>query len=231
MEKIRFVCATRHSGEEFFAKAALGKSLQHYRRFPKHPIDLRLFPKNSVGLPSVYNIAIEESKSDPAILVFIHDDVLLCDFYWVNHLLDGLKEFQIVGLAGNRRRAPRQCSWMYLDEHWLRDADENLSGVIGHGENFPNLRQLSVYGPPGQEVKILDGVMMAVRSAVLLEKDLRFDPLFDFHFYDLDFCRQAEIRQLRMGTWAISVIHESIGRLGPMAWRAGYLKYLEKYGE
>jgi hypothetical protein len=42
--------------------------------------------------------------------------------------------------------------------------------------------------------------MLAARSNTLAEKGLRFDPLFDFHFYDLDFCRQAELRKLRMGT-------------------------------
>ena len=231
MEKFRFVCATRYSSEEFFAKAALGRSLQHYKRYPKHPIELRLFQRNSSGLPSVYNVAIEESRTDPAVLVFIHDDVQMCDFHWARHLSEALEAFDIVGLAGNRQRAPRQCSWMYLDEHWTRDADENLSGVIGHGDSFSNLRELSVYGPPGQEVKMLDGVMMAVRSSLLIEKQLRFDPMFDFHFYDLDFCRQAEARQIRMGTWPISVIHESIGRLGPEAWRTAYRKYLDKYGE
>jgi len=30
-----------------------------------------------------------------------------------------------------------------------------------------------------------------------------FDPRFQFHFYDLDFCRQAEQRGLKMGTWAL----------------------------
>ena len=41
--------------------------------------------------------------------------------------------------------------------------------------------------PPGQEVKLLDGVMLAARSNTLAEKGLRFNPLFDLHFYDLDF--------------------------------------------
>jgi GT2 family glycosyltransferase len=88
-----------------------------------------------------------------------------------------------------------------------------------------------VYGEPRQEVKLLDGVMMAVRSRTLLESDLKFDTRFDFDFYDLDFCRQAEQRGLRMGTWAISIVHESAGKLGSNAWREAYRLYLEKYGE
>ena len=231
-EKIRLVCATRLSVDQFFATAPLGRSLPFYQTFPpRQRIELRLFKENTQGLPSVYNIAIEEAKADPAILVFIHDDVYLTDYYWAEHLHDGLKSFDIVGLAGNRRRVPGQASWMYTNSQFKRDQDENLSGVLGHGESFPNLKELSVYGPPCQPVKLLDGVMLAVRSQVLIETDLRFDPRFTFHFYDLDFCREAEQRGIRMGTWAISVIHASAGKLGGEAWRAAYQEYLRKYGE
>jgi tetratricopeptide (TPR) repeat protein len=231
-EKIRFVSATRLSNQEFFATSPLGRSLPTYRTFPKRQvIELRLFANNGEGLSSIYNTAIEEAKTDPAILIFIHDDVYLSDYYWAEHLQDALEHFDLVGLAGNRRRVPRQASWMYLDEQFTRDNYDNLSGVLGHGDPFPNLRQLSVYGEPGQEVKLLDGVMMAIRSRALIERDLRFDPQFKFHFYDMDFCRQAELKKLRMGTWAISVVHASAGALGVEPWRAAYRDYLTKYGE
>jgi GT2 family glycosyltransferase len=231
-EKIRFVCATRGSHDEFFASSPLGRSLPFYRTFPpRQRIELRLFKNNVEGLPSIYNVAIEEARADPAILVFIHDDVYLSDYYWAEHLLEGLRVFDIVGLAGNRRRAPRQASWMYLNDQFLRDTDENLSGVLGHGEGFPNLKELSVYGLPCQQVRLLDGVMLAVRSRTLTDTGLRFDPRFTFHFYDLDFCRQAEVLGIRMGTWAISVIHASAGKLGGEAWREAYQRYLAKYEE
>jgi tetratricopeptide (TPR) repeat protein len=230
--KIRFVSATRLSNEQFFATAALGRSLPIYRTFPKRQhIELRLFANNKEGLPSIYNIAIEEARSDPAILVFIHDDVFLSDYYWAEHLTEALSHFDLVGLAGNRRRVPRQASWMYLDDHFTRDNYDNLSGVLGHGNPFPDLRQLSVYGEPGQEVKLLDGVMLAIRSDTLIAKDLRFDPRFKFDFYDMDFCRQAEMKNIRMGTWAISLVHASAGALGVDSWRAAYRDYLDKYDE
>jgi Glycosyltransferase like family len=230
--KIRLVTATRLSNAQFFSQAALGRSLPVYRTFPRRQhIELRLFANNEEGLPVIYNVAIEESRSDPAILIFIHDDVFLSDFYWAQHLREALSCFDLVGLAGNRRRVPRQASWMYLDDQFTRDNSENLSGVLGHGDPFPNLRELSVYGEPGQEVKLLDGVMMAVRSETLIDKDLRFDTRFKFHFYDMDFCRQAEVKNVRMGTWAISLVHASPGTLGVESWRAGYRDYLAKYGE
>ena len=120
---------------------------------------------------------------------------------------------------------------MFVDDHFTKDDFANLSGIIGHGRPFPDLLELSVYGKPGQEVKLLDGVLLAARSDVLIESQLRFDTQFMFHFYDMDFCRQAELRQLRMGTCAVSVVHASAGRLGPEPWRSAYAMYLAKYGE
>jgi GT2 family glycosyltransferase len=231
-EIFRFVCATRYSQEEFLARSALGRSLPLYRTFPPgQRIELRLFKENAEGLSGVYNIAIEEARDNPAILVFVHDDVHLSDYYWADHLLAGLSAFSIVGIAGNRRRAPKQASWMYLDDRFSRDKDDNLSGVIGHGEGFPNLKELSIYGEPCQECKLLDGVLLAVRSKTLLERGLRFDKRFKFDFYDLDFCRQAEQRGISMGTWALSIIHGSAGKLGSTRWRSAYREYLEKYEE
>jgi GT2 family glycosyltransferase len=119
---------------------------------------------------------------------------------------------------------------MYIDERFTSDSYENFSGVVGHGEGLPQLRQLSIYGPPGLPVKLLDGLFLAVRSSMLSKHELRFDPQFDFHFYDMDFCRQAEMRGLRMGTCPISVVHRSAGQLGTPAWSAGYARYLRKYG-
>jgi Glycosyltransferase like family len=230
--KIRLVCATRLAADAKNSSAALGRSLQFYRTFPRgQPIELRLFPNNEAALPTVYNAAIEESVDNPAILVFLHDDVYLNDFYWSQHLIEGLARFHVVGLAGNRRRVAGQASWMFLDDSFTRDDDANLSGVLGHGQGFPDLIELSFYGAPGQEVKLLDGVFLAVRSNDLVRSSVRFDPAFKFHFYDLDFCRQAESAGLKMGTWTISAIHASPGRLGVDAWRQAYVNYLVKYGE
>jgi hypothetical protein len=58
---------------------------------------------------------------------------------------------------------------------------------------------------------------------------VRFDERFTFHFYDMDFCREVERKGLRMGTWPISVVHESGGAFGSQGWQDGYAKYLAKY--
>jgi len=224
LDKVRLVCATRHNSEEFAAKAALGRSLA-LNRWPR--VDLRLFPSNSAGLPFVYNTAVRESLDDPAALIFIHDDVHLLDFYWPERILDGLNRFDIIGLAGNKRRVPGQPSWIFTDDKFTRDVPENLCGVIAHGKSWP--APISYYGAPSCEVKLMDGVMLAANSQVLVDNCLLFDEQFDFHFYDLDFCRQAECYGLRMGVWPVQVMHESEGALGTPRWRAGYRKYLAKW--
>lgn len=229
---IRLVCATRLSSDDFFKTTPLGRSLRHYRTFPQHQrIELRLFSDNREGLPGLYNRAIGEAARDPAVLVFLHDDVHLSDFYWASRVHEGLRAFDVIGLAGNKRRLPAQPSWFHANAAMARDDFANLSGVLGHGTGFPELTELSVYGLPGQEVKLLDGVLIAVHGDVLQRSGVRFDPRFRFNFYDMDFCRQAELAGLRMGTWGISIIHESAGAFGSSDWLHEYGTYLAKYGE
>src|SRR5271170_4113842 len=109
--KFRIVCATRASRESFSAHTALGRSLKLY---PFPFVELRLFADNAVGLSGLYNASLREAAADPAILVFVHDDVHLLDFFWPDHLLEGLRAFDVVGVAGNRRRVPCQPSWRFL---------------------------------------------------------------------------------------------------------------------
>jgi hypothetical protein len=225
--KFRVVTATRESQQGFFSNTALGRSLA--LTVPIHPnVEVRLFANNTAGLPAVYNIALRESASDPAILVFVHDDVYFCDFFWPNHILWGLATFDIIGVAGNRRRLPKQSAWNTVDDNRTWDDREQLSGVLAHGPTYPP-DKLWIFGPPCQEVKLLDGVILAARSETLLAKNVGFDERFDFHFYDMDFCRQAESQKLRMGTWIVSLIHMSLGNSGSPSWKQAYATYLDKW--
>lgn len=225
--KVKIVVATRMAKEAFLANSALGRSLAPLRSLL--PFELCLFAENTQGLPLIYNSVISATKDDPAILIFLHDDVYICDFLWLRSVAQGLRQFDFLGLAGNKRRLPRQPSWAFIDENLTWDEGQNLSGIVGHGSGIPDYT-ISAFGEPGQTVKLLDGVLLACNSHTLHSHDIRFDELFDFHFYDLDICRQFESKQLKMGTWPISVIHESGGAFGTPAWQDSYKKYLEKWG-
>jgi hypothetical protein len=225
--RIRVICATRADREGFFSSTALGKSLTLHR---PPAVEVRLFPRNEQGLPAVYNTAIAESARESAALLFIHDDVHLCDFHWAEGLREALSSFDVIGLAGNRRRLPRQPGWGITDEKFTKEKRANLSGTVAHGTGFPPT-SIDEFGPSRQKVVLLDGLFIAVRSDALQAKSLRFDERFDFHFYDLDFCRQAERLGLTMGTWPISVVHESPGGFTSDGWRQGYDRYVEKWGD
>ncbi len=224
---IRIVCATRLSADAFYRESALGKSLTTNFSLPF--IKVALFAENTAGLPLVYNRAIRDAASDPAVLVFIHDDVHLVDYYWPDRLYGALTEFDIVGVCGNQVRHPRQPSWCFKDEWFAWDSFENMSGFMAYGDALPN--RVTRFGRVGAQCKLLDGVFLAVESPRLIERGLSFDEAFDFHFYDMDFCRQAEQKGVRMGTAAICMVHESIGKMRTPAWNAAFQQYLAKWKE
>ena len=223
MRPFKIISATR-ADQASFAATPLGRTLGAY---PGYPLDVQVFARNSRGLPACYNEAIGEAAPEQ-ILVFVHDDVHFADFFWMDHLAIGLKQFDIVGVAGNRRRVPRQPSWAFLDQNLTFDTG-NLSGLVGHGKGFPC--PVSVYGPAWQRCVLLDGVFLAARAGTLQTRQLLFDERFQFHFYDLDFCREAERKGLTMGTAAISLVHESVGGFDSPQWRSSYETYLAKWGE
>ena len=227
--KIFVVTASRCNVDDFYGKSALGRSLiEAYQENSLLKILVAL--ENRAGLPFVYNSAIREAEADDdSIFLFVHDDIHLIDFFWAEKIAQALDQFDVVGVIGNRRRAPGQTSWAFVDANGTWDDAENLSGTIGHGEAFPCL--INRFGPAPQECKLLDGLLMAVRRRTLVEHDLSFDERFSFHFYDLDFCRQGEAKGLRMGTAAINVVHQSYGNFSNAAWLNGYAKYLGKWGD
>ncbi len=225
--KIKLVVATRVSESEFYTEKATGRSVNFNK--PSF-LEIRTFCNNSQGLPAVYNQAIRECVRDPATLVFAHDDLHFLDYFWFNRIKSGLTKFDVIGLAGNKRRLPMQPSWLFVDENFTPDRLENLSGLVGHGRAFPPSK-LSIYGAPRQKVKMLDGLLIAAESETLLKNNLHFDERFDFNFYDLDFCRAAELKGLSCGTWDLSVIHESHGKFGSNNWRENYRRYIEKWGD
>jgi hypothetical protein len=225
MIPVTVVSATRYSEQNFFTKAALGRSLS--QTYAQLPVTRRIYFDNQRPLAACYNDAVGQAAHPDEILMFVHDDVHILDFFWVEKLMAGLQRFGSVGLAGNKRRVPRQPNWAFIDEKFTWDDRSNLSGIVGHGAQFPC--QLSVFGPVWQECKLLDGVLLATKRKAFGKNKLRFDEAFDFHFYDLDFCRQAEASRLTMGTIPLGIMHEGTGRCGSPPWQANYERYLKKW--
>lgn len=222
---IEIISATSLSEGEFWERSALGLSLRRLAH------DSRLVPHitcdNRRGLPEVFNARIGAADGHDN-LVFMHDDVWIDDYYVVDRVIDGLLAFDVIGVAGNRRRVKGQPSWAFLDDKLTWDAKENLSGSIGVGAH--PFSAISATGPVSAEFELLDGVFLAASKASLQAAGVRFDTRFDFHFYDLDFCRSVRKCGMRLGTWPICLTHQSVGMLSGGSWNGNYRQYLEKWG-
>jgi len=225
-DRLDIVSATRLSAIQFHNHSALGLSLR--RLAEDERIKQSVTFENGLGLAEIYN---REIRATPEIdnVVFVHDDVWIEDSFIVDRVAEGLSQFDIIGVAGNRRRSPRQPGWMVLDDQWTRDELQFLSGHVAHGV-YP-FGDLTIFGPVPAPCELLDGVLLAAKKSTLIRSDVFFDPRFSFHFYDMDFCRTARQRGLRLATWSIGVTHQSKGNPDTQEWREGYRKYLDKWTE
>lgn len=173
----------------------------------------------------MYNHRIERSSS--RVLLFVHDDVWLDDIFLADRLLEAVTRYDIVGVAGNTRCADDQASWAFVDDALTWDAEAHLSGAIANGvEPFG---RISRFGPSPSACRLVDGVFIAANASALREKEVSFDTQFAFHLYDMDFCQTAHAAGLRIGTWPISITHQSGGNFRSDAWRDARAQYRRKW--
>ena len=182
---------------------------------------------NSESLAITYNSAIEGSAPD-TVLVFCHDDVDLGPENLGTQLQDALDRFEVVGVCGNQRHQCGQVAW-WLDPHSGERDLAYLSGAIRQG----SLRSATtaVFGPTPMPVQSLDGVFMAARADTLQRASVRFDPRFDFHHVDLDFCRSAIQAGLSLGTWPILLLRGDTEVIAGESWDYSEKLYRRKWGE
>lgn len=224
--RLRIVAATRVDQKTFWSSTALGRSLAPWRHDHRLIIDVAF--NNAAGLPSIYNGAIDRAASDEA-LMLVHDDVWLKDSRWLDKLMLSLTRFDVVGLAGNRRRVRGQQFWLTADP--VREINSSdvpyVSGAVFHGVD-PQHAVLTVFGPAPVRCELLDGLLLALRADLAQRWNVRFDERFMFHFYDMDFCRTARAAGWSLGTWPIDVVHQSDGKFTP-AWYDALRVYQAKW--
>lgn len=220
---VLIVAATRKGKARFAQTTQLGLSLRRLTFDTR--IASAITYENRAGLPTIFNRQIAE-RNRGRILVFTHDDLRIDDYWLCVRLEEGLKVFDVIGVAGNRRLEPNQPAWAFAaEDKWQQCHD--LSGAVSHLGSAGEA--VSWYGESRQRCQLLDGVLIAVRVAKLLDRSVRFDAQFPFHFYDLDFCRTAARRGLSLGTWPIAVTHASGGSFGAPAWRRALRRYRAKW--
>jgi len=223
---LRIVTATRHDQTAFRNQSLLGRCLNVLESRKTIYGDVTF--SNSAGLPDVFNAALARGD-DSDLVLFTHDDVWLDDWFLPERITDALKCFDVVGVAGNRRRVPRQLAWPYCDGTLTFDAKEYLSGSVAH--LYGSAIRVRHYGDTPSPVRLLDGVFLAAKVETLRRSGVQFDPRFRFHFYDMDFSRTCEARGLKMGTWPIAITHASGGQFKSAEFRIAYADYLAKWNE
>ena len=223
---VEIVSATRSSESDFWHGSALGVSLRRLKHDKR--IVARVAFANQRGLPEIYNGRISAADAGD-ILVFIHDDVWIDDYYLADRVVDGLRTFDVIGVAGTRRRFAHQPFWSFVDTSFPWPYRLSRSGFVAHGAS--PFGRVTRFGAAPAECELLDGVFLAATREVLTTSGVLFDPRFDFHFYDMDFCRSARQHGLRLGTWPICLTHQSGGAFGTEKWEEKHRAYVEKWGD
>ncbi len=213
---MKIISATRGK----FADTPLCKSLTNVSN---ETLTCAIAEDNMTGLSRIYNKEISAET-----LCFVHDDVAILNFWWMDVIEEGLKHFDIVGVMGDRRVFPDPRLEYLVRKHLVTDYLSNLSGAVSAGSDWCNSMKL-YFGPLG-EVKTLDGMLIAANGKRLLETGVTFDEDFDFHFYDMAFCARARAAGLTMGTIPLSTAHKSKGALDD-PWIQALDLYRSKYGD
>lgn len=222
---MQIVSATRYSEQDFWQKSALGISLvRHLKQYPDMSVNVAF--NNTLGLSEVFNLAIEHA-GEGTILVFVHDDVWIDEPNFAYAVATGLEHFDVIGVAGNKRRLPNQPGWLFIDTALTWDDDEYLSGTVSHGPYA--FGKDKFYGEAPAACELLDGIFIATKKSTMNVAQIRFDPQFDFHLYDIDFCRSARQAGLSLGTWPIKLTHQSKGAFGSPHWAQKCQQYFNKW--
>lgn len=224
-ESVWVVSATRMTEADFWCDSALGRSLKRHMQQDKRLVPVVAY-ENTRGLSEVFNEAIAAAPEN-ALLVLIHDDVWLDENTFVHTIQRGLTHYDVIGVAGNARIQPGQPGWCFIDLQFTWDDAKYLRGAVGHGMHA--FGPSSSYGDAAGDCQLMDGVFLAAHKKTLLESGVRFDPQFEFHFYDLDFCRTATQAGLKLGVWPVRMTHQSGGAFGSARWRETYLSYRQKW--
>lgn len=229
--RIKIISASQHS-KDHLPKPLIQQNQgidyggAFYKQLPSFKMEVVY--SNTESLAKVYNRSLISENKD-TILIFCHDDLLIEDLFLYKKLNAAMELFDIVGLAGIQ--APIQikhpCLWHLMGPR------EQYSGAVAHFDKDSDVnRCMTTFGPSPKRCVLLDGVFLAINTNRILEKGLRFDENnpAKFHFYDLNFCLDANKLGLKLGTYPIWATHKSHG-LENMSqdWLNGEQYFLNKY--
>lgn len=197
--KYIFVVATQYNQTDFWEKSKIAIFLE--KAGCSHIAKIEYENKN--GLPEVYNSYLTV-KNKGKFIIFVHDDVLIDDLFWMEKLDLAFEKYDIVGLAGSRKiDLSKPPAW-----HLMSNREDHV-GEVTHSHE----KQVwtTCFGPTNSRVLVMDGLFIAVNVDKLLSSNIRFDERFEFHHYDITFCLRANKNKLKMGVTNLRVVHFGLG--------------------
>ena len=178
------------------------------KTLPKYEdIDLNVTYNNTtIGLSKFYNSVIDNIENDKyEAVICCHDDVCLRFANLFTAAKDALINYDVIGVAGGiMPKVVEKNLW-----HWMMGSSE-YRGIAAHGDKLESMFVTS-FGPTPSEVKVLDGVFLMFNPKKIRQSGVRFDEMFKWHHYDIDFSLTCVKNGLKLGVWPVLIYHQSPG--------------------
>lgn len=189
--------------------------------------DLDYKGENKEPLSKVYNKMIERYQYEGyEYLILLHDDVHVNCSDFEERLEKAFDKFDIVGLAGST-----ECNFGHHNKpmlwHLISDRKNQL-GCVAHGSKEDYF--YTSFGRLNKQALLIDGVFIGINLKTI--GDVRFDECnpASFHFYDLIFSLDANLKNKKVGVIDLPIIHSSPGlREFTDEWKSGEKYFKEKY--
>jgi len=156
------------------------------------------------GLAEAYNRAVAATKGE--LLIFSHDDVEALNPDFKDRLLDHMRYADLVGIAGSTR---------VTGGAWAYAAPPYVFGQIAHWHPQEKRYYAGVWGVPMRRmdgIKVMDGVFLCAKRAVLEKVPFDDKSFTGFHVYDTDFTFRAYLEGFRLAVGCdLCVLHSSSG--------------------
>jgi len=196
--------------------------IDHLKKTAGHPkVEVIEYINQGESLTKFYNKGLKESKYD--IVVFLHDDIIIETRQWAKKLAklyDNNPEYGILGVAGTKFLAESGQWWADKSKMYGRVAHthEGKSWLSSYSDDLVNRIE---------DVVVVDGVFFSVMKSKL---KVHFDETVEgFHFYEIDFCFQNYLRDVKLGVHTkIRINHQSIGMTND-EWEKNRALFAEKY--
>lgn len=179
-------------------------------------VDFNFVEKNITQLASVYNQYLTDEYRD-RIVIFVHDDVCLADFDFVEKCQEAAKLFDVFGVAGGSKgfelTSDKPCLWHLISNEKVGVAGHFADEAIDVESPYNTQHYDTTFGETPASATLLDGVFLGVNVEKVLEAGVTFDEECPakFHFYDLLFSVRAKVAGLSLGVYPFKIFHASHG--------------------